>query len=242
MNRMGRAAMMCAVGAVILRLVWSGGFGWFVQQHMRWPLLGAGIVLVVLGVVEARRASREEKVDDHARDHPVAPGVGWLLTLPLVVLVAVAPTGLGAAAAGRVAAYTPVEAATSFDPIPDSGGPVDLRVFDFVDRAIWDPDRSLADRDVVLEGLVVNDDDVADGFRLTRFLVSCCAADGIPVQVTLRGVDEPLPDDTWVRVVVRWREPETPLRDLDHEDRVVEADIVSLTVTDVPSDPYESPY
>ena len=39
MNRMGRGVLMSYVGVVVLRLVWSGDFGDFVQQHMRWPLL-----------------------------------------------------------------------------------------------------------------------------------------------------------------------------------------------------------
>ena len=244
MNRMGRATVMLAVGTVLVRLLWNGGFGWFVQQRMRWPLIGAAAVLCVFGLYEAisdaRHSGTREGADTGSR--PVGPGVGWLLGLPIIVLVLVAPTGLGAAAADRVDAYQPVETAGEFPPIDDSDGPVEMRVFDFLDRAAWDPDRSLEGITVRLEGLVVNDDEVTDGFKLTKFLVSCCAADGIPLQVVVHGAP-PIANDTWVVADVIWREPEVPYIETPG-DWVIEADAVEVTVVDgdVPKDPYESPY
>ncbi len=235
---MARATLTLFIGAVAVRLVATGGFGWFLQQRMRLPLLIGGIVALALGLVEFWAASREEKADPSAGTRVRAPRVGWLLILPVVVLVAVAPTGLGAAAADRVDAYVPLESADPFGPLP-AGDPPELRVFDFVDRALWDDARSLAGADVALEGLVVNGDEAPDGFLLTRFLVSCCAADGIPIQVRVRSVDMPLANDTWVRVVVRWR---PPVAGTDTT-AVVEADLVSLELIDDPPDsPYESPY
>ena len=69
--------------------------------------------------------------------------------------------------------------------------------------------------------------------------MSCCAADGIPIQVRVRSVDVSLPDDTWVRVVVRWIPPEPGTE----TDLVAEADLVSLAIIDdPPNTPYESPY
>ena len=238
MNRVARASLTMFVGAVAVRLVTSGGFGWFLQQRMRLPLLIGGIVALALGLAEIWAATREERADPDARSRTSAPRVGWLLILPIVVLIAVAPTGLGAAAADRVDAYVPLESADPFGPLP-AGDPPELRVFDFVDRALWDDARSLEGADVALEGLVVNDDGAPDGFLLTRFLVSCCAADGIPIQVRVRAVDTPLDDDTWVRVVVRWipTEPDAPTPE------VVEAELVSLQIVDdPPNTPYESPY
>ncbi|MEO1065655.1 MAG: hypothetical protein AAFZ07_29950, partial [Actinomycetota bacterium] len=129
--------------------------------------------------------------------------------------MSVAPTGLGAAAADRVDAYTPTESTKSFPPLPDTGEPVEMRVFDFLDRAIWDGEGSLVDRPIRLEGLVVNDPDIVDGFKLTRFMVSCCAADGIPLQVTVHTDGQPLANDTWVVADVVWRPPTTPYFEAD---------------------------
>lgn len=245
MNRLGRATAMLAIGIVLTRLLWNGGFGWFVQQHMRWPLIGAAVVLCGFGLYEVVGEALDDRRDPAARarsQRSVGPGIGWLLALPILVLILVAPTGLGAAAADRVDAYQPVETTAEFEPIDDSDGPVEMRVFEFLDRAAWDPNRSLEGTVVRLEGLVVNDADVPDGFRLTKFMVSCCAADGIPLQVVLHGT-QPLPNDTWVVADVVWRVPDIPYAEATG-DFVVEADAIGVQVlgTEVPKSPYESPY
>ena len=242
MNRAGRAVLMLAVGAICARLIWTGGFGWFVQQRMRLPLLAATVVLLAFGVHEVARGSREERHDPDSTKRPVAPAVGWLLILPVVVLLSVAPTGLGAAAADRVEAYTPTETSRRYEPLDTSQGPVEMRVFDFVDRALWDDERGLDGVTVRLEGLVVNDPAVPDGFKLTRFLVSCCAADGIPMQVAVHGTGTPLENDTWVVVDLVWQPPEVPYAELEGA-WTIDADAVQVTVVpDAPNDPYESPY
>ncbi len=242
MNRLGRSAVLVALGIIVSRLLWSGGYGWFVQQRMRWPLIGAAVVLVIFGVYEAVKGVREEGRDPESINRSAGPSVGWLLLLPLVVLISVAPTGLGAAAAERVDAYTPTEAADRYPALDDSSGPIEMRVFDFLERATWDDSRSLEDKTIRLEGLVVNDDSIPDGFKLTRFMVSCCAADGIPLQVDVRNAGAALEDDTWVIADVVWRPSETSFEDTEG-DWIIEADALTVTVVpDAPNDPYESPY
>ena len=242
MNKLGRATLLLAIGSVMGRLLWSGGFGWFVQQHMRWPLLAATIMLLILGSYDGVRGSLEEEADPGSAKRSAGPSVGWLLVLPLFVLISVAPTGLGAAAADRVDAFTPVENTDEFPPLEEVNGIVEMRVFDFLDRAAWDPERSLEDQVVRLEGLVVDDPTSPDAFKLTRFMVSCCAADGIPLQVTTHGAGTILAEDTWVVADVIWRPPSVPYQEIEG-DWVIEADIVQLTVVpNAPNDPYESPY
>ena len=165
------------------------------------------------------------------------------MLLPLVVLISVAPTGLGAAAAERVDAYTPTDAIEErFPALEAVDGVISMRVLDFLERATWDDERSLEDTTVRLEGLVVNDESVPDGFRLTRFMVSCCAADGIPLQVDIRNAGAPLADDTWVVADVVWRPSPTSFAETEGE-WIIEADAVNITVVpDAPNDPYESPY
>ena len=243
MTRLGRAAMMLFLAITMSRLLWTGAFGFFIQQRMRWPLLAAVIGLFALGIYEARRALQEEKADPASVRRSIAPRVGWLMVLPLMVLVSVAPTGLGAAAAERVEPFTPVEVTKNFEPLDTSAQPVPMRVFDFVDRAYWDPDLSTEGVTVRLEGLVVNNAEISDGFLLTRFLVSCCAADGVPIQVAVRGVETAYPDDTWVVADVVLRPPPAPFQELPLDQRTVNADVVSITVNpETPSDAYETPY
>ncbi len=243
MNRLGRAVVVLCLGLITARLLLNGGFGWFVQQRMQIPLMLAAGVLLAIGAIEAINASREEGRDPESMNRSAGPGVGWLLMLPIFVLIAVAPTALGAAAADRVDAFTPVDTGDRFEPIDTSQGPPDMRVSEFLDRAHWDDEKSLSDIVIRLEGLVVNDSETPDGFKLTRFMVSCCAADGIPIQVLLRDVGASFDNDTWVIADVVWREPEIPYHQMTGP-RIVEADVVSITAVDggIPKDPYESPY
>ena len=234
---------MLYVAIIMARLLWSGAFGFFIQQRMQIPLALATVTLLLLGTYEFVAAVREEREDPSSVRRLSAPKVGWLMVLPLVVLTSVAPTGLGAAAAERVEPFTPVISDATFEPLEVSGGPLEMRVFDFVDRAIWDPNNSLDDVTVRLEGLVVNDPEIEDGFLLTRFLVSCCAADGVPIQVVVRGLDGTFEDDTWVVADVQLRTSGTPLLELPASQRQVQADIVAIMIEpDPPSDAYESPY
>lgn len=287
MSWYGRAGILLFVGVVTGRLIIDGGFGWFVQQRMRYPLAAAAIILLLFGLYElfaagsrsATTANGDRHGDhdhpdhdhdgephdhaydsDHEHEHAVAefaeaaaerrelvrtkagPNIGWLLALPLLVLMSVAPTALGAEAADRVDAYIPTEATNRFSALEPTSEPLEMRVIEFLDRAAWDTERSLEDTVVRLEGLVVNDPAVPDGFKLTRFMVSCCAADGIPLQVTVRNTGTPLENDTWVVADLIWRPPAIPYQEIEG-DWTVEADAVQISpIVGVPKDPYESPY
>ncbi|MEM8902163.1 MAG: TIGR03943 family protein [Actinomycetota bacterium] len=234
MNRLGRGAVLLILGVVVAQLVLDGSFGAFVQQRMRIPLAVAAGTVVVLGLVDLAVALRERSDDE--LDRPVGPRVGWLLAAPVLVLVAVAPTSLGAAAADRVDSFEPSRP-DDLAQLPEND-PFAMQVLDFVTTARWDETGALVGRRVILEGLVVNDADLPDGFHLTRFLVSCCAADGIPIKVTVRGVEEPFADDQWVRAIVTLRES-SAATDLNRE---VEVDVVEIVPAEAPASPYESPF
>ena len=243
MNRVGRAAVMLTLGFTMTRLLWTGAFGWFIQQRMQIPLLIATIVLIMLGLYEAIMGTDEESKYPESRKRSTAPKIGWLMILPLLVIVSVQPVGLGAAAADRVENFTPVEPSDRFPELEVVDGQVEMRVLDFVDRAIWDDSNSLNDQTVRLEGLVVNDPAVPDGFLLTRFLVSCCAADGVPIQVALPNVGQAIPNDSWAVVDVQLIEPDVAYRDNPADVWFVEAEVLSIEIAaEAPTDAYESPY
>jgi len=237
------------LGIVAIWLVWSGAFGSFVHQRMRWPLAIAGVMLITVGIIEMVTAERTGRQDPDSGRRFAAPSVGWLLMLPVVVLMAVAPSALGATAAGRASGFVPDGAREIFERLPDTTDPIPMRVYDFVDRAVWDPMLSLEFREIELEGIVVNDDRYPDGFVLVRFAVSCCAADGVPLRVAFPDAPENLADDTWISAVVRWipppegtyfNVPDVPFA-IDG-DLYIEADLLSFRILDDPPDsPYESP-
>ena len=112
------------VGAAILQVAASDAYLRYVKPSMRLPLLAAGLVLVVLAVLdvfadskpkasvdatahEAHEAAETGHVHlgeidaDHGHSHHGMPRAAWLLLLPVFALLVVDPPALGADAAQR---------------------------------------------------------------------------------------------------------------------------------------------
>ena len=104
-------------------------------------------------------------------------------------------------------------------------------------RQSSDP-ATLAGQEVKLVGFVYRDERFADErFMVSRFVVSCCAADAAPLGLVVNWPDSmALADDQWVEVSGILQPGE-----FDGESMpVVEA--VSVTLTDVPDQPYLYPF
>jgi uncharacterized repeat protein (TIGR03943 family) len=208
-SRRSEGLLLVLAGLVAFRLVVIGTYDQYVRTGMRLPLVVASAVLVAIGVVTTvRGALAEDRVaageapEHESHDH--APLVGWLLIAPIGVLLAIAPASLGADAAARQPAYTSSIQSSAFPALPEPrDGAVDVRLAEFVDRALWDAERSLDGTSVRLTGFVVHDDRVEGGFLLTRFQIACCAADAVPVEVAVPDPPSDHPDDQWVEVVGR---------------------------------------
>jgi uncharacterized repeat protein (TIGR03943 family) len=137
-----------------------------------------------------------------ARAEPVRSvwGLG-LVVLPAVLVFAVPPAALGSYAASRRSLAAGAVA-----------GPSDVALGDRVTlasvaAATWSDEarRALADRagsQVTFEGIVIRrEGQPADEFVLTRFIVSCCVADALSVQVRVVGAPPGrFRPDQWVRV------------------------------------------
>jgi uncharacterized membrane protein YcgQ (UPF0703/DUF1980 family) len=96
--------------------------------------------------------------------------------------------------------------------------------------------RVLRDHRVEVIGFVARDD--AGDPRLARFVINCCAADGVAVQLDLDSADE-LPDDgTWVRLVGSVSETVGHGDDGEVRPRLV---VEGRTTIDEPRLPYEVP-
>lgn len=251
-----QGGLLTALGAMGVRLVLSRQYLRFVRPGMKLPLLGASVLLVVLGVttlIRAWRVPRMVEHDVHAAEHTVetdgghshaegkGPGVGWLLALPLAVLLLVEPTSLGAYAANRQAVKTTrlsQSAGVVFDPLPaKEGGRVTLSLTDFSERGLYDSRESLKGQPVRLVGFVNHDKAAPGGFFLTRFKISCCAADAYPVQVVLVGDAGQWPDDTWLTIDGVWKptEVQPDAKDLLRAQITVQK-VAKMTTT---PDPYE---
>jgi putative membrane protein len=133
--------------------------------------------------------------DGHGHTHR-EPRVSWLLVLPLLALILVAPPALGSYSAMRTG--TALQAPFGYAELP-AGDPVPLGLVDYASRAAYDHGRSLGGRQVRVTGFVALDH--AGTPYLVRMALNCCAADAQPVKIGLSGRIPPvLRPDTWLEV------------------------------------------
>ncbi|MEW2163624.1 TIGR03943 family protein [Streptomyces sp. NPDC007084] len=133
----------------------------------------------------------------HGDGHPHRdPGVSWLLVLPLLALILVAPPALGSYSAMRTG--TALQAPFGYPALP-KGDPVRLGLVDYAGRAAYGRGRTLGDRRIRITGFVALDR--AGTPYLVRMALNCCAADAQPVKIGLTGSIPPvLQPDTWLEV------------------------------------------
>ena len=108
MRRNVAGLVVVFVGAAVVQLATSNTYLRYVKPGMRWMLLAAGVILVVLAVADVLADTRKkpagekhEHADDgHGHGH-LLPRAAWLLVIPVFALLVVDPPALGADAAQR---------------------------------------------------------------------------------------------------------------------------------------------
>ncbi|MEU8657698.1 TIGR03943 family putative permease subunit [Actinoplanes philippinensis] len=230
-NRQTQAVVLFLFGGAILKASLTDLYLRYVQEGLRPFLIASGALLVVAAAATLwyeLRAPRDEEHHDHHE-----PRVGWLLLLPVLALLLIAPPALGSYTAAQTGTVQ-VNAESDYAPLP-GGDPAAVSLIDYVSRAVFDEGRSLAGRRLQLTGFVSIADDGAP--MLARIVVSCCAADGRPIKVGLTGgplVD--VPAGTWLQVTGKYS-------DRRGKDPVNQADIAFLEVEQwQPVDPPKQQY
>ncbi|HEY2671017.1 MAG TPA: TIGR03943 family protein, partial [Rugosimonospora sp.] len=122
-------------------------------------------------------------VDAHGHRHGRG-GVAWLLVLPALVVLLIAPPAIGSYSAGRSGTALGAASSSDYPPLP-AGDPVKVSVLDYASRAVFDHGRSLTGRQVTLSGFLLGNG--SGRWYLTRMVITCCAADAQPVKVGLTG-------------------------------------------------------
>ncbi|MEU8848176.1 TIGR03943 family protein [Streptomyces sp. NPDC048564] len=226
MNRQAQSAVLFLLGASLLHAATTDLYLRYVKQGLRPLVLVAGAVLVAAAVAtvwyERKRARRQkQRAADHAGGHESheshqahgsheahdsheghedhshrEPLISWLLVLPLLALILVAPPALGSYSATRTG--TALQEPLAYPALP-AAGPLSLSLVDYAGRAVYDHGRTLRHRQVQLTGFLALDRDGTP--YLVRMALNCCAADAQPVKVALTGQVPPvLQPDTWLRV------------------------------------------
>lgn len=157
-------------------------------------------------------------------------GGAVLLAVPLAVVLAVPQPDLGALAASRKTTGLATLSSSAPRPDPVRGGPLDFAEIHYASEseeyaaAVGATDGA----EVELVGFVTHPKRAPDGtFALTRFYISCCAADAIPYSVFVVS-SEDRADDTWLRVT----------GSLTHRDGDIVVEPETVAEVDKPRAPY----
>ena len=197
--RLLTAAALSAWAMLFWWMLLSGRTSLYLSDRTAWvvPLGAVLLTVAVAGFVATARTSAPEPIERRA-----ALSIA-LLTAPVVLMAASPPASLGSYAAGRRAGLVAAGAPAG------SAGSIARGRVDFADVAVALRSRfamrTLVERagsPVEFVGFVDRTTGMpADEFYLTRFLVTCCAADAVSLRVRVVGAPPgELRQDQWVSV------------------------------------------
>ncbi|MFD8381448.1 TIGR03943 family putative permease subunit [Streptomyces sp. NPDC059679] len=215
----------------------------YVRPGLRPALIASGVLLIVLGAVSAARDGfpfnrprtryGHDHGDGHGHGHAGGPKVAWLLYVPALTILFLAPPALGSYTASRDDATAP-KAPSSGDslfPALQDTGVVPMSLNDFSARAVWDTSRTLKGHTVRLTGFVTPGRHGT--WYVSRLVISCCAADAQVRKVRVHGDAAP-PADAWVNVTGTWH----PTGKIGTDDASPALDATTVTRVPAPKDPY----
>ncbi|MFF7767448.1 TIGR03943 family putative permease subunit [Streptomyces massasporeus] len=238
MNRLAQTALLFLLGATLLHAGTTDLYLRYVKEGLRPLVLLAGVVLIVTAAAtlwyDRRGASTTRDRDTLTHDHHREPRVSWLLTLPVLALILVAPPALGSYSATHTG--TALTKPFGFPALPAGEAPLHLAVADYAGRAIYDDGRALRDRELKITGFVTLDRKGAP--YLVRMGLNCCAADAQPVKIALTGNVPPvLRPDTWLEITGTY----TPRRTKDpvNDGPIPYLEVTTARPVPTPHDPYD---
>ncbi|MCI3278629.1 TIGR03943 family putative permease subunit [Streptomyces cylindrosporus] len=239
MNRQAQAAVLFLTGAALLHAGFTDLYLRYVKAGLQPLLLLSGAVLIATSLATAwyewrgRRATAAAAGGEGAGHVHREPRISWLLVLPLLALILVAPPALGSYSAMRTG--TALQQPYGYNALP-AEDPLPLTVVDYATRAVYDHGRHLTGHRIKVTGFVALDRTGAP--YLVRMALNCCAADAQPVKIALTGKIPPvLQPDKWLEVTGTYTAKET--RDPVNNGPIPYLRVTSATPVPVPKDPYD---
>jgi uncharacterized repeat protein (TIGR03943 family) len=251
-RRVALAGTFFLWGATIMGLLFTGTMTRYLAPRSLPFAWIAGPVLLAIGVVLWRNSKVPHHGDPTDDMHEVSCVCRWeeaprrteltttaLMLLPLLVLLMV-PTGVLGADAARTRGVSGAPVRAPGDPGSLEGR--DVNVLDIIyasSSPFYSEQIGLEQGDEVsLLGIVVKDDDDPDSFLLTRFFVTCCVADAVPIAVRVRGPTASAAiDNEWVTATgpISWTEAPPGV---DATEVMAELSLESLEAAEEPWDIY----
>ncbi len=212
-DQQARSLLLVALGGTAVWLSWSDAALNYIRPSLEPYLLAGGMVVVLLGLLPplgllGRHPPAHRDAHDHGGERM---RVGWLLLLPVLVVVLVRPAALGSYAVSSRSAVPGGGGSFPALAAPVRGA-VPMAMAEFVSRALRDPGQSLAGVRVRLVGFAAPGEG-AEAYRLTRFVIFCCAADAEALQVVVRGDGTQRQRDQWLEVEGQWVPQPMPAAD-----------------------------
>ena len=228
MTRHAQAAILFLLGAALLHAGTTDLYLRYVKSGLRPLLLLSAVVLIAAALATVWYERRAPAPVGHPE-----PRVSWLLALPLLALILVAPPALGSYSAVRTG--TALQQPYGYTALPPTGT-LRLAVADYAARAVYDHGRSLKGRRLEITGFVAT---APSGTPyLVRMTLNCCAADAQPVKIALTGEVPPvLRPDTWLRVTGTYT-PRTT-KDPVNGGPVPYLEVTEAVPVKTPQDPYD---
>jgi putative membrane protein len=231
-----RGAVLGAWALGLVGILLAGRYSLFIRATL-WPLLLGTLLIVLLFLV----AMMIRPVHEGSGRIRAATWVrGAMLLLPLLymstLLTGAAASGLNSfALQKRSLGFNSASDSTSADSDTSAlPGANQLISLGYLAKHM----NHLLGSHVVVEGRVFKDDTLPAGqFTLYRFVVVCCAADAMPIQVAVKSPGlSLLHDDDWVRVSGTFTS-----QDRDGK-RFTMIDADAVNPIPAPDEPYLSPY
>jgi len=220
-HRSLQALVLAGLGLFLLQKIWTGTLYWYINQRFMLLILLAAVGLLALArLVLPKPRTKAEMAEvhehdpaeghaqhDHEHDHgsKAAPLWGVLfLAVPLVLglLVPARPLGSAAIANKGINTTAPLTAGSSA-PVQLDLASTDRNVLDWVRAFNYASDPATytgQPADVI--GFVYHADGLPEGqFLVSRFAVTCCAADAMAVGLLVHWPQAAgLENNSWVRV------------------------------------------
>jgi uncharacterized repeat protein (TIGR03943 family) len=253
-NRRAQAVVMLLLGGAVVKASVSDMFLRYVKEGLRPLLITAGVLLIAAAVMtlwydlrpaphlvtakvgpDEHEESSDPDDDGHGHAHH-EPQVGWLLILPALGLLLVAPHALGSYSAGQAGSVLTAQNSVSDYPALPTGDPVKLGLLDYASRAVFDQGKSLTGRNLQLTGFITPGPDKQP--MLARIILTCCAADARPIKIGLSGdIPAGVKADTWVTIVGTYI-PKTSKDPVNHA-AVPYLEVKTWQEVATPGEPYE---
>lgn len=236
-----KATILIAMGLFLCSRILSGKLFFYINERFFWLTVFAALGLVLVGVSYRFRSSHDHS-DHSGHQHGRLNWLGLLLIAsPIILGLAVPPRPLGAAAMTNrdvsMESLTSAAAPEGSTILTKPKGEKNILDWIVEFRQTLDP-STLAGQEVKVVGFVYRDERFTEEkFMVSRFVLSCCAADAAPLGLIVNWPDSSaLEDDQWVEVT-------GVLQPGDFEGEVMPiVDAVSVIPTDIPNQPYLYPF